>query len=76
MIAVLAARHMATERRGAAALDGPHHLELAEADMAGVRGTPCSSMVAEDIGDLQGWTHHRRDDFHGEWNYTIRPRQS
>jgi hypothetical protein len=34
--AVLTARDMAAERRGAAALDRRHHLELAGADMAGI----------------------------------------
>jgi hypothetical protein len=40
---------MAAERRGAAALDRRHHLELAEADMAGIGTAPCRAMVAEDI---------------------------
>ena len=33
---VLAARHMAAKRRRAAALDGRHHLQLVEADVAGL----------------------------------------
>ena len=53
VVAVLTARHVTAECRGAAALDGVHHLELAEAHMAGIRGTPGSAMVAEDIRDLQ-----------------------
>ena len=53
MGAVLAARDMAAERRRAAALDRRHHLQLAEAHMAGIGLTPCRSMVAEDIRDLQ-----------------------
>ena len=61
MIAVLAGCHVASERRGAAALDGIHHLELAEAQMAGVGGAPGSAVVAEDIRDLQPWTRHRCD---------------
>ena len=54
--AVLAARDMAAERRGAAALDGAHHLELREADMTCVGHTPCGAMVAEDVRDLQRGT--------------------
>src|ERR1700680_1623287 len=44
---------MTPERCRAAALDRRHHLELAEADMAGIGLTPCRSVVAEDIRDLQ-----------------------
>ena len=40
---VLAARDMAAERCRAAVLDRRHHLELAEADMAGIGLTPCRS---------------------------------
>jgi hypothetical protein len=49
MRAVLAARDMAAEGRRAAALDRRHHLELAEAHMAGIGLTPCQSMAAENI---------------------------
>jgi hypothetical protein len=59
MIAVFASSDMAAERRGAAALDGAHHLELAEAQMAGIGSPPGSAMVAENIRDLQLWTGHR-----------------
>src|SRR5438477_3674749 len=58
--ALLAARDMAAESRGAAALDRRHHLELAEAHMAGVGFTPRRSMAAEDIRNLQPWTRHPR----------------
>ena len=58
MRAVLAARDMAAERRRAAALDRRHHLQLAEADMAGIGSAPCRTVVAEDIRDLQRWTRH------------------
>ena len=57
---VLAARDMAAERCRAAALDRRHHLQLAEADMAGIGLAPCRSMVAEDIRDLQRWARHAR----------------
>ena len=50
---VLTAPDMAAERRRAAALDGRHDLQLAEADMAGVGAAPCRSVIAEDIRDLQ-----------------------
>ena len=55
---VLAARDMAAERRGAAALDGAHHFELPEADMAAVGFTPCGAVIAENIRDLQHWPGH------------------
>ena len=56
---VLAAHDMAAERRRAATLDRRHHLELAEADMAGIGLTPCRSMVAEDIRNFQRRAEHR-----------------
>jgi hypothetical protein len=58
--AVLAASDMPAENRRAAALDRRHHLQLAEAHMAGIDFAPCRSMVAKDIRDLQSWTRHRR----------------
>ena len=51
--ALLAARHVPAESRRAAALDGRHDLELAEAHMAGVGAAPARSVIAEDIRDLQ-----------------------
>jgi hypothetical protein len=51
--AVLAACDMPAEGRRAAALDRRHHLELAEAHMAGIGVTPRRSMAAENIRDLQ-----------------------
>src|SRR5207245_1665301 len=57
---VLAARDMAAESCRAAALDRRHHLELAEAHMAGIGLTPCRTMVAEDIRDLQRRARHGR----------------
>jgi hypothetical protein len=58
--AVLALRDMTAEGRGAAALDGAHHLELAKADMAGIGCTPCGAVVAEDIRNLEGGPGHDR----------------
>ena len=58
MGALLAARDMAAESRGAAALDRRHHLELAEAHMAGIGPAPCRAVAAEDVRDLQRWTRH------------------
>src|SRR5262249_8061667 len=43
-LVVLAARDMPAERCGAAVLDRRHHLELAEADMAGIGLAPCLAM--------------------------------
>src|SRR5262252_335438 len=54
----LAARDMAAECSRAAVLGRRHHLELAEADMAGIGLTPCRSMAAEDIRDLQRRAGH------------------
>src|SRR3974390_2509869 len=48
------------ERRRAAALDRRHHLQLLEADVAGIGGTPGSPVVAKDIRDLQLGTQHCR----------------
>ena len=56
--ALLAARDMPTEGRRAAALDRRHHLELAEAHMAGIGPAPCRAVAAEDVRDLQRWTRH------------------
>src|SRR5436853_7623398 len=57
---VLAARDMTAERRRAAVLDRRHHLELAEADMAGIGPAPRRAVAAEDVRDLQRWTRHAR----------------
>src|SRR6516225_6141658 len=43
---VLAARDMTAERCRAAVLDRRHHLELAEAHMAGIGLAPCRYMAA------------------------------
>src|SRR6266849_8351378 len=51
---------MAAERCRAAVLDRRHHLELAEADMAGIGLAPRWSMAAEDIRNLQPWTRQQR----------------
>jgi len=55
---VLATPDMAAKRRRAAALDGAHHLELTEADVTAVGMTPCGTVVAEDVRDLQNWASH------------------
>jgi len=51
---------MPTERRAAALFDGRHDLELAEAEVAGLRVTPSRPVSAEDIRDLQGEASHAR----------------
>ena len=43
-----------------AVLDHRHHLELAEADMAGVGLAPRLAMAAKDIRNLQLWTCQER----------------
>ncbi len=60
VLALLAARNVAAEGRRAAALDRRHHLQLAEAHMAGIGPVPCRSMAAEDIRDLQRRAQHAR----------------
>jgi len=56
--ALLAARDMSAERRRTATLDRRHHLQLTEADMAGIGPAPCRAVAAEDVRDLQRWTRH------------------
>jgi len=51
----LAALDMAAQRRGSAALDRRHDLELAEAHMAGMGRTPSRSAAAEDVRHLDHW---------------------
>jgi len=58
--AVRTARDMAAKGRRAAALDRRHHLQLVEADMAGMGLAPCQTMAAEDIRDLQSRVRHAR----------------
>jgi hypothetical protein len=58
--AVGALRDMAAERCGAAALDGRHHLQLAEAQVPGLLPAPSGAVVAEDVRDLQGLAWHGR----------------
>jgi hypothetical protein len=60
MGAVLAARDMAAEGCRTAVLDCRHHLQLTEADMAGIGSAPCRSMIAEDIRNLQSRARHKR----------------
>jgi hypothetical protein len=50
--AVLAAFDMPAQRRGSAALDRRHDLQLAKADVAGMRRTPSRPAVAEDVRHL------------------------
>src|SRR3984893_18118354 len=57
-VLVLAACDMTPERCRAAARDHRHHLELAAADMAAVDWTPCRSMAAENIRNLQRRAGH------------------
>ena len=57
--AVFTPGDMAAERRRAAALDGTHHLQLSEADMAGIGCPPGSTVDAEDIRNLQLWPRTR-----------------
>ena len=56
----LATRNVPSERRRSAALDGRHHLKLPEAHVAAIGFTPGSTVVAEDIRNLQSGTGHER----------------
>ena len=58
VLASIAADHIAAQPRRAAGFDGRHHLELVEADMAGIGGTPCRTVIAEDVRDLQSGLRH------------------
>ncbi len=51
MGAVIAALDVTAKRRSAAGLDRRHHLQLPEADMAGVGSAPRRAMSAKDVGD-------------------------
>jgi hypothetical protein len=55
---ILAARNMAAERGGTAALDGTHDFQLREADVAAIGLTPSGTVIAENIRDLQHWPGH------------------
>ncbi len=70
-VLVLAARNMAAERCRAAVLDRRHHLELAEADMAGIGLAPRRSMAAEDIRNLQRWTGQDVGRYAGGWSFRL-----
>ena len=52
MGAGLAAFDMAAQRRGSAALDRRHDLQLAEAHVTGVGGTPSRPVATEDVRHL------------------------
>jgi hypothetical protein len=69
--AVLAARHMPTERRRTAALDRTHHRHLVDADVPGIGSAPREAMVAENIRDLQQWTRHGRRYGAGGWSLRL-----
>jgi hypothetical protein len=53
VFAVVAPRNMPAKHRCAAALNRRHHLQLGQADMPNVGGTPDRTMGAENIRDLQ-----------------------
>jgi hypothetical protein len=48
----LTAFDMTAQRRRSAALDRRHNLQLAEAHVAGMGGTPSRPAVTEDVRDL------------------------
>jgi hypothetical protein len=58
MIAGLAARDMAAERRRAAGPDGRDDLALTEAQMPGMGAHVSVAMLVQDIGNLKGGTRH------------------
>ena len=58
--ASVATQYMSPQRRAAALLDGGHHLELTEAQVATLRLPPGRPVGAEDVRDLQGGALHQR----------------
>ena len=58
--AVLTSRDVAAERRGPAAHDRRHHLELAEAHMPRIGPAPGGAVAIEDVGDLEPRAAHGR----------------
>src|SRR6266852_5028641 len=66
----VAARVIGDLRVGAV-LDRRHHLELAEADMAGIGLAPCRSVAAQDIRDLQRWTGQDVGRYAGGWSFRL-----
>ena len=58
ILARIAAHDRAAQPGGAAGFDGRHHLELVEADMAGIGGAPCGAMIAEDVRDFESGAEH------------------
>ena len=52
-----AAQHMAAQLCTAAAFDGGHDLELAQAQMAGMCFTPCGTLGTEDVRHLDRAGH-------------------
>jgi hypothetical protein len=61
LLAVVAAQHMAAQRRGAALFDGRHDLALTQAQVSVLILAPGRSVDAEDIRDLQARRSHGRD---------------
>ena len=53
-------QYVPTQRRTAATLDGRHHLELTETDVALMGLAPDVTMVAENVRDLQRRMRHAR----------------
>lgn len=53
MVALGASCHMPAERLGPAGLNGGHHFELAETDMAFIGLPPRRTMVTEDVSNFQ-----------------------
>ncbi len=60
MLTGRALQHVTAQRRTAALFDGRHDLELAEAEVSGLRTTPRRPVGAEDIRDLQVGARHAR----------------
>ena len=58
--AIFAALDVPAEGGRAAALDGRHHLQLAEAEMPGIGFAPGGAMAVEDVCDLQLLAAHGR----------------
>jgi len=58
VLTIVTAHDRTAEPCRAAGFDGRHYLELVEADMAGIGGAPCRTMVAEDVRNLESGPKH------------------
>ena len=56
--AAVTAQQVSTQRRAAALFDGRHHAHLAETQIPTLRFAQGRTVLAEDVGDLEGRSLH------------------